>query len=177
VLPAPKDVQFYTLARHDVDKDGAPEWLGLGEPGLSEQAGLVMWDGEGKVLWSGGGKLGGTNNAIRVGTAPPGDIPPRISFNPRLVITDVDGDGKPEVLAVKNIPLIEKVQDFKVYTKGKLTGYSIEGAALAPAWSTREISYCVSDMQADGETLFLAAHRGRIANVIVREYGYVMWFQ
>jgi hypothetical protein len=176
-LPAPKNVQFYTLARHDLDKDGAAEWLGLGAPGLSEHAGLLMWDSEGKVLWSGGGKLGGTNNAIRVGSAPPGDLAPRISFNPRLVITDVDGNGTPEVLAVRNIALIEKVQDLKVYTKGKLSGFSMEGAALAPAWSTREISYCISDIQADGDTLFLAAHKGRIPNVLVKEYGYVMWFQ
>jgi hypothetical protein len=177
VLPTPKDVQFYTVVRHQLNKGGAPMWLGLGEPGLSEQAEILMWDSQGKVLWRGGGDLGGTNNAIRVGQAPPGEIPSRISFNPRLVITDVDGDGQQDLLAVRNIPLIDKMQDFKVYTKAKLTGFTLEGAALVPAWSTPEISYCVSDLQADGGTLFLAAHKGQVANVLTRERGYVMWFQ
>jgi hypothetical protein len=176
-LPTPKNVQFYTLARHHRKKGDAPVWLGLGEPGLSEQAEILMWDSLGKVLWSGGGEQGGTNNAIRVGQAPQGDLAPRIFFNPRLVITDVDGDGKPDVLAAKNIPLIAKMQDFKVYTQAKLTGFTLEGASLVPAWSTPEISYCVSDLQADGGTLFLAAHKGQVTNVLTRDRGYVMWFQ
>jgi len=176
-LPTPKNVQFYTLARHHRKKGDAPVWLGLGEPGLSEQAEILMWDSLGKVLWSGGGEQGGTNNAIRVGQAPQGDLAPRIFFNPRLVITDVDGDGKPDVLAAKNIPLIGKLQDFKVYTQAKLTGFTLEGASLVPAWSTPEISYCVSDLQADGGTLFLAAHKGQVTNVLTRDRGYVMWFQ
>jgi hypothetical protein len=177
-LPAPKGVQFYTLARYDLDKDGAAEWFGLGAPGLREEAGLYVWDKQGKTLWSGNRKLGGTNNAIRTGERTGlGDPLPRVSFNSRLVITDVDGDGRREVLAVKNIPLIEQTQDFRVYTKAKLTAFTIEGASLVPAWSTREISYCVTDMQEEGGTLFLAAHKGRVVTAMTKEYGYIMWFQ
>ena len=177
-LPAPKGVQFYTLARYDLDKDGAAEWFGLKKPGLTEQAGLIVWDKQGKIVWSGNKKLGGTNNAIRTGEPPgKGDLPPRVSFNSRLVITDIDGDGRQEVLAVKNIPLIEQTQDFKVYKKAKLTAFTIEGANLVPAWTTKELSYCITDIQAESGTLYVAAQKGKILKVLTKEYGYIMWFK
>jgi hypothetical protein len=177
-LPAPKGVQFYTLARYDLDKDGAAEWFGLQKPGLTEQAGLIVWDSGGNVLWSGNKKLGGTNNAVRSGeTTSKGDPRPRVSFNSRLVITDVDGDGKPEVLAVTNTPLIEQTQNFRVYAKAVLTAFTIEGASLVPAWSTREISYCITDIQAEGGTLYVAAQKGKVIEVFTKEYGYIMWFK
>ena len=177
-LPAPEGVQFYTLARYDLNKDGTAEWFGLQNPGLREQAGLIVWDSGGNIVWNGNKKLGGTNNTIRTGERTgPGDLPPRVSFNSRLVITDLDADGRQEVLAAENIPLIEQTQDFRVYTKAKLTAFTIEGASLVPAWSTREISYCVTDMQADGSTLFLAAHKGQVVTALTKEYGYIMWFK
>jgi hypothetical protein len=63
-----------------------------------------------------------------------------------------------------------------VYTKAKLTAFSINGPSLAPAWATRELSYCITDMQAEKGTLFVSAHKGRVMNVLVKEHGYLMWF-
>ena len=177
-LPAPEGVQFYTLTRYDLNKDGTAEWFGLKNPGLREQAGLVVWDSGGNIVWSGNKKLGGTNNAIRVGQPEgQGELPPRVSFNSRLVITDVDGDGRPEVLAVENIPLIEQTQDFRVYTKAKLTAYTINGPTLVPAWSTREISYCITEIQVETGNLYVGAQKGKVLNVFTKEYGSIMWFK
>ncbi len=178
-LPAPEGVQFYTLACYDLDKDGAAEWFGLKKPGLTEEAGVIVWDKQGKVIWSGNKKLGGTNNAVRSGGEAPGkgDLRPRVYFNSRLVITDIDGDGRHEVLAVKNIPLIKHGDEFRVYKKAKLTAFTIEGASLVPAWTTRELSYCITDIQAEGGTLYVAAQKGKILEVFTKEYGYIMWFK
>ena len=177
-LPAPEGIQFYTLARYDLNKDGAAEWFGLKSPGLREQAELVVWDSGGTILWSGNKKLGGTNNAVRIGQpAGQGELAPRVSFNSRLVITDVDGDGRPEVLAVENIPVIEQAQDLRVYTKAKLTAYTIDGATLVPAWSTREISYCITDIQVEAGTLYVGVQKGKVMNVLTKEYGSIMWFK
>ncbi|UCG65037.1 MAG: VCBS repeat-containing protein, partial [Deltaproteobacteria bacterium] len=178
-LPELRGVQFYTLASFDLDKDGHPEWLGLGEPGLGEQSRLYVWNHQGDILWSGDKKLGGTNNATRVGEREPkdhDDPPSRVSFNSRLVITDIDGDGNKEILAIENIPLIKLVRDFKVYTKSRLIGYRIEGTGLFPAWTTGDINYCLTDMRADGQTLFLAAQKGEIWK-IGKGSGLIMWFE
>ena len=170
-LPKLKGVQFYTLALFDTDKDGDPEWIGLGE-----ESRLYVWDKQGEVLWSGDKQIGGTNNAIALGNAEPGDPPPRIAFNSRLLVTDIDGDGKGEILAIKNIPLIEHVVNFKVYTKSLLIVYRTEGQRLSPAWTTMDIDWCLTDMQVQGQTLFLAAQKGKISNV-GKGSSQIMWFE
>jgi len=170
-LPKLKGAQFYTLALFDTDKDGDPEWIGLGE-----ESRLYVWDKQGEVLWSGDKQIGGTNNAIALGNAEPGDPPPRIAFNSRLLVTDIDGDGKGEILAIKNIPLIEHVVNFKVYTKSLLIVYRVEGQRLSPAWTTMDIDWCLTDMQVQGQTLFLAAQKGKISNV-GKGSSQIMWFE
>jgi len=170
-LPKLKGAQFYTLTIFDTDKDGDPEWIGLGD-----ESRLYVWDKQGEVLWSGDKHLGGTNNAIALGDAEPGEPPPRIAFNSRLLITDIDGDGKREILAIKNIPLVEHVLHFKVYTKSLLIAYRVEGTSLSPAWTTGDIDWCLTDMQVQGRTLFLAAQKGKISN-IGKESSQIMWFE
>jgi len=171
-LPKLKGAQFYTLALFDTDKDGDSEWIGLGE-----ESRLYVWDKQGEVLWRGDKHLGGTNNAIALGDAEPGEPPPRIAFNTRLLITDIDGDGKREILAIKNIPLIEHVVNFKVYTKSLLIVYRIEeGQRLSPAWTTGDIDWCLTDMQAQDQTLFLAAQKGKVSN-IGKGSSQIMWFE
>ncbi|MBW2004832.1 MAG: hypothetical protein JRI72_09510 [Deltaproteobacteria bacterium] len=171
-LPELEGVQFYTLALFDTDKDGDPEWIGLGD-----ESRLYVWDKQGEVLWRGDRHLGGTNNAIALGDAEPGDPPPRIAFNARLLIADIDGDGKREILAIKNIPLIKHVVNFKVYTKSLLIVYRIEeGQRLSPAWTTGDIDWCLTDMQAQGQTLFLAVQKGKVSN-IGKRFSQIMWFE
>ncbi len=169
-LPELRGVQFYSLAIFDINNDGKSEFLGLGEDST-----LHVWDEKGDVLWSGDKKVGGTNNAIRLGIEEPGHLPPRISFNSRILVTDINGDGLNEVLAIKNIPLIEHVLDFKVFTEANLIAYRIDGKDLVPAWMTGDIKYCLTDMQAEGRTLFLAAQKGRISD-FSKGSSHIMWF-
>lgn len=170
-LPKLKGAQFYTLALFDFDRDGGPEWIGLGD-----ESRPYVWDKQGEVLWNGDKHLGGTNNAIALGDALPGDPPPRIAFNSRLLVTDIDGDGKREILSIKNIPLIEHALHFKVYTKSLLFVYRIEGQGLSPAWTTGNIDWCLTDMQTHGQTLFLAAQKGKVSNV-GKGSSQIMWFE
>jgi len=170
-LPKLKGVQFYTLAIFDIDNDRDSEWIGLGE-----ESRLYVWNKQGEVLWSGEKRLGGTNNAIALGSAPPGDPPPRIAFNSRLLVADIDGDGKREILAIKNIPLVKNVINFKVYTKSSLVVYRTEGLSLSPAWTTKDIDWCLTDITAQGNTLFLAAQKGKLTN-IGKGSSQIMWFE
>jgi hypothetical protein len=175
-LPEMKGAQFYTLIRSDLNEDGAHEWVGLGEATLGEKSRLHVWGERGQILWQGEKELGGTNNAIRAGEPDPNGISPRISFNSSLVLADIDGDGRRDVVALENTPMIEKLLNFKVYVKSQVVGYRIEGTALSPAWGAGEIDYCVTDMQSDSRALFLAAHKGKISN-IGKESGVIMWFE
>lgn len=175
-LPEMRGAQFYTLIRSDLDKDGSLEWLGFGEANLYDQARIHLWSKQGELLWRGEIDLGGTSNAIRVGEKSPEGLPPRISFNSRLVFTDIDGDGKKEVVTLSNTPMIKESLNFKVYVKSHLIAYRVEGTTLSPAWTTGEIDYCVTEMQTEGKSLFLAAHKGKVSN-IGKKSGLIMWFE
>jgi hypothetical protein len=171
-LATPRAVQFYTLTRYDLDGDGNHEWLGL-----RGDERLYVWDQNGEVLWKGDEQIGGTNNAINAGEKQgPGYDPPRVPMNSRLLITDIDGDGKGEVLATKNIPLVKYVKDLKIYTKSHLIAFKIEGTSLVPAWTTRQIDYCLVDIQAQGPTLFLAGQKPKVT-AFGEGSGLIMWFE
>ena len=170
-LPKLEGIQFYTLALFDINKDGKTEFLGLGKGST-----LHAWDKQGKLLSRSGKKVGGTNNAIRVGLRDePGGLEPRIAFNSRLLVTDVDGDGNNEVLAIKNIPLIGHTVEFKVFKESVLIAYRIDGMRFIPAWTTKDINYCLTDMQAEGKTLFLAAQKGKVSD-LTKGSSRIMWF-
>jgi hypothetical protein len=171
-LSTPRAVQFYTLNRYDLDGDGNHEWLGL-----RDDEKLYVWDQNGEVLWKGDEKIGGTNNAINIGEKRgPGYDPPRVPMNSRLLITDIDGDGKGEVLATKNIPLVKYVKDLKIYFKSHLIAFRIEGTSLVPAWTTRQIDYCLVDIQAAGPALFLAGQKPKVT-AFGEGSGLIMWFE
>ena len=177
-LPGLEDAQFYTLTLFDLDQNGTQEFLGLGDPGLDESSRIFVWNRKGEVLWRSDEQVGGTNNAIRWGTTYTdggADQPPRIVLNSRLVVTDIDGDGKKEILAVKNIPLVKYI-DFKLYIKANLAAYRPVADGLVEAYKTRTINYCITDMQVDGKTLYLAGQKGQIKK-FGEGTGRIMWFE
>lgn len=169
-LPTMKDARFYTLTPYDPNRYGKPEYIGLGQGNT-----LQVWGSDGSVLWSEDQEIGGTNNAISVGQGSPGEAPPRIPFNSRLVIADIEGNGKEDLVAVRNIPLIGHLMHFKVYMKSQLIAYRMDGATLTRGWDTREIPYCIADIQVVGKTLFLAAQKGKITKIFSGN-SKIFWF-
>ncbi|MFC1534236.1 hypothetical protein ACFL7M_12815 [Thermodesulfobacteriota bacterium] len=167
-----KNAQFYTLALHDFNGDGHADFFGL-----DKDSRLNVWDRDGDSLWKGTEKWGGTNHTIGVGEDPQFMHNPEytLPLNSRLVIMDIDRDGKKEVVTVKNKAITELVENLASYTKGNLVAYRIESGRLVRAWTSREFSYCISDMQTDGNSLYLAAHKIKFTN-ISSGTGVVMWF-
>jgi hypothetical protein len=157
-----------------VDKDGAPEFIGLGEPDLYEKAAICIWDQKGNLLWQSSEKVGGTNNAIRYGPDKLDSQPPRVSFNSRLVIADLAKDGKKDLIAVTNIP-VTKYLDFWLYEKGNLTAFKMEARSLTELSKSRSIPFCITDIQEDGQTIFLAASKPKVAR-FGEGSSRIMWF-
>jgi hypothetical protein len=175
-IPGLRDAQLYTLTLYDVDKNGALEFIGLGRPDLYENSPICIWDQKGNVLFQSSEKVGGTNNAIRSGPVTRlDDQPPRVSFNSRVVVADVEKNGKKDLVAVTNIP-VTKYLDFWLYEKGNLVAYKIEGRSLTEAYKSRNIPYCITDMQVDGQTIFLACSKGNIFR-FGEGSGRIMWFE
>jgi hypothetical protein len=170
-LPQLREVEFYSLTPFDLDGDGDPEFLGLGK-----ESRLYVWDKQGEVLWSTDEKIGGTNNAIKLGELDSRLLPISVSFNSRVIIRDIDGDGNREILAIKNQPFIDHLGNFKFFRKSSLIAYRIEGTNIFRAWQTRDINYCLTDIQADAGSLYLAGQKGKLER-ITRGSGSIMWFE
>ena len=173
-LPELKDAQFYTLALYDIDNNGTPEYLGLGKPRMDQTAPIMVWDPEGKALFR-GDEIGGTNNYLRVGMAYPGDLPPVMAMNTKLVVMDVDDDGKNEILAVANNPVVSRI-DFALYYDGSVVVFKPEGTNLVQAYKSGKIRFCLTDLAVHGKTLYVAGDQGEMLNIGDGK-GRIMWYE
>jgi hypothetical protein len=135
----------------------------------------MAWDLQGNPLTKVDEKLGGSNNYIRSGFTRPGDQPPANILNSRVVVMDVDDDGKKEVLVVANNPLVGRL-DFVVFYDGSIIVFKTEGATLVQAYKSGKIKYCLTDMQVQGKTLYLAGNEGQISNMS-EGAGRIMWYE
>jgi hypothetical protein len=175
VLPGLKNAQIYTLTLYDFNRDGKLEFLGLGQPNLEHSSPLLVWDQQGNPLTVVDEKLGGTNNYIRSGFTRPDDQPPANLVNSRIVAMDVDDDGKKEILVVANNTLAGEL-DFVAYYDGSVVVFKPEGATLVQAYKSGKIRFCLTDMQVQGKTLYLAGEEGQISNMS-EGAGRIMWYE
>jgi len=166
-----KGVQFYTLMQYDLDGDGGREFLGL-----SDRAYLHVWNAAGKNVFTSADDMGGTNNAYKIGQVTKELTPNRIPFNSQPEVMDIDGDGTKEVLAIKNIPIIDHLTNLKLYQNSKLYAYKVEGDSLSSEWATGELKYAITDVKAVGETLYVAFLEGKFFK-LNKARGRIMWFE
>jgi hypothetical protein len=174
-LPFLKEAQIYTLSLCDLDRNGMIEVVGLGKADMDGTAPVIGWDMKGQEMYRTQQPAGGTNNAVSLTLQGPENPPTRVAFNSRLVCTDVDDDGVRELLVPMNQLLIGHL-DFKHYVDGYLAAFRLEGAALVEVYKTRRIKYCITDLQVQGETLFMAAERPQISN-ISEGSSRILWFE
>jgi hypothetical protein len=164
-------VQFYTLTPIDpIRKDIS------GYVGLNQDSYLCLWDGNGNLVWRAEEKVGGTNNFIAPARAHSEDIINQIYFNARILVKDLNQDGKKEILVIDNIPMSKYTRILKIIEKSNLVAYSVGPGRLAPLWKTRTFGYCITDMQAEGRTLFLTAQRGKMTK-FGEGSGAIFWFE
>ena len=175
-LPKLEGAQLYTLLLHDVDRDGGPDFIGLGTPTLNEESPIQAWSMQGDLIWRSEERVGGTNNVIRFGQSYMDDPKPRVSFNGRLVVHDTGKEGKKELLAITNVPVVENLKDFKLFTKGYLTAYEITSSGLIQPRKSRTIDYCITDIQTSGSKFFIAAQKGQ-ALTFADDSSRIMWFE
>lgn len=171
-IKLPKEARFYTLSLIDLQHDGKPALMGLGKNSRP-----YIWDMNGDDIWNGDETLGGTNNAVALKQASTyKDEEIRFEIESPMIITDVDHDGKKELLAIKNISIVEILRDFKQYSTSQLVAYKIEGTGLNQAWVSKEIPYCIMDMAIDGKTLYMAVAKTKMTNLSAGS-SRIMWFE
>ncbi len=160
-IPLPEFVNLFDFTLGDLDGDGGLETIAI-----SAADHLYILKGNGRLLWESTDKFGGSSRYIgedkahlRKGldlnsaTSPDTDPTPdtqRLYVPARLLVTDLDGDGKGDVVVNKNISVASRVmKQYKKFPSGELHIMSWNGLGLVDLWTTRPIDGYIAEYQID----------------------------
>jgi len=162
-LKLPKESQLLGLAIADITGNGKAEIIRF-----DDEDRLRVFSADGKdLLYKTSTKYGGSNNFFDWNRVPQmvarDHVPKRVFLQGRIVILDLDGDEKAEVIVNKNHfssgRLFERV---RLFDKGEVYDLAWDGMMLAEQWRTREIpgyiaDYQVKDFDNDGDRELVVA--------------------
>jgi len=116
----------------------------------------------GRVLWTGSIHYGGSTHYFEMPSFEP-NSDNRQYYPMRLSITDIDLDGKYEVIAVKNYELTGRLlKQLRKFKEAQIESLSWNGLGLVTNWKTAIISgymrdFAIGDFDNDGEDEIIAA--------------------
>ncbi len=176
-LILPRSASVLSLARGAVTAQDAVEYVLI-----NEHERLTVVSDTGRIDWKANNKFGGTDHYFLLPREDPdASYQERVYLNPRILFHDINDDGKPEVLAVRNEELGGGLGRYKRFTKGTLEILSWNGIALAPVFKTRSVQgwisdFAVTDIDGDGKnelvvcvvgaSKFLTGSKGVLSNII-----------
>ena len=122
---------------------------------------LQIVDRSGTVQWKGSRRYGGSTLYYSLPKSEPGSVD--LQYYPmRILIADLDRDGKTEVLAVKNYDVAGNLlKNFRAFKEAHLESFSWDGLGLVSNWKTRKISghirdFGIADFDRDGKKELVA---------------------
>ncbi|MCJ7538848.1 MAG: VCBS repeat-containing protein [Desulfobacterales bacterium] len=122
---------------------------------------LRVYDSSGKQIWKDGEKSGGTPHYFELPDAGSKDMKNYAYYPMRILIKDINKDGKNDVITVKNHRLSELIS-YRSFTYGEIEVRNWDGIGLAVLWTTRKLSgyfsdFAVGDFDNDGQDELVAA--------------------
>jgi len=124
---------------------------------------IQIMNQSGHVISRGSEKYGGSTLYFDMPKSEPGEMENRFYLPMRILIKDLDGDAKYEVIVVKNHELTGKLlEQFRKYTGTQIESLSWDGIGLVSNWKTRKTSghirdYAFGDFDNDGQDELIAA--------------------
>jgi hypothetical protein len=120
---------------------------------------LRIFNMAGKERWKDGVHSGGRAEYFIISESPAEDAD-KAYYPMRILIRDITGDGKNEVITVKNHRLSELVS-FRKFTHGEIQIRSWNGVGLAVLWRTRKLKgyfsdFAIGDFDNDGNDELVA---------------------
>ena len=147
MVPLPKPFNtIYGFALADLDGTGAPKVLVL-----DRQDYLRVFDRGGAEIYRSSDHYGGTEQALESwpeggkGGTWVGIEPTLIMLQGRMYFADIMGDGKKQLVVLRNTPSTGYTFKTRMYDKGKIFGLSWDGLGMQSAWETREVPGYIAD--------------------------------
>jgi TolB-like protein len=128
---------------------------------LDEEDHLRLLSLDGKRQWKSEDKYGGTMLHYLPPAKALGDMNAKTYLPVRIRTADLDGNGKPEVLAIQNHDRARRIMvQQRIFSTGRIEALVWDGLGLASAWQTRPLSgriqdFAVGDFDNDGVTELL----------------------
>ena len=144
----PKEQNILGLALADLRGEGKNDFILFGK-----RDSLTVLSQDGKELWRGSNDFGKTNIYYDIKKRkesdyrPQGAPPMRIYIPGRILIRDLDGDGKSEVIVSKNQGTVEIFERLRSFEKGEINCLVWGDGFLTTNWKTREIKGYINDFQ------------------------------
>ncbi|MEN8143135.1 MAG: VCBS repeat-containing protein [Thermodesulfobacteriota bacterium] len=145
-LTVPETVNLYDFVMADFTGDGQAEIAVQ-----SQQRELLLYNRDGDVLWQGSGKYGYTQRFIGEASGVVSDQPANLQVLTRLVAQDLDQDGRPELIAMKNPDgLGGALKSLSSFTGGSINVMRWNGVTFEEQWSSGEIGSYLATFQVNG---------------------------
>ena len=158
-ISLPKETTVFGFAMGDILNDGGESFVTL-----DDQDRLRLFTSAGKREWKSQDRFGGSENYIDIDSAEKqSEFENRIYLPHRIFVTDLNQDGKTEVVVIKNHSLSSRLfKRYRRYSGGQFESLSWDGLGLAENWHTRKVSgyicdYAIGDIDNDGEPELVAA--------------------
>ena len=141
-LNLPKGIFVYGFAFGDV--------MGKGQPmvvALTESNRLRIFDQDGRKEWTASDRYGGSSLYMEYPSADDKTQTERYYLLQRVLVADLNRDGRPELLVSKNKDIAGGfLKSFRRYSSGNVNCLSWETVTMKTRWQTEEISGYVSDI-------------------------------
>ena len=130
--------------------------------GYSTEDRLRLFSTTGDYIWEDKDRTGGNMIFFKLAKADPG-VENKQFFPLRIRLTDIDRDGKTEVLVASHDELTKNMtKDFRSFSKARLELKEWDGLTLASQWKTQELpgrssDFVVGDFDNDGADELLVA--------------------
>lgn len=163
-LNLPGRINLFDFVYVDLDGDGIYEIVAITQSDRLE----VMNAGGGR-MWLSDGFYGGTTrylggqDPLTGETGVPVYAAARYFVPSRIIVRDVDQDGRPNIVVTKNHHAFSRLfRDFRSFSGGEINALAWDGAGMSEVWRTRKIAGYIADIQLgpdlteitkDGETI------------------------
>ncbi len=138
VIP-PRRANVLGLAPGDVRNDGTEGFVVFDKFDY-----LRIYDSKGGELWKDGERSGGTPRYFQMPNLGSKDLENHAYYPMRILIQDINKDGKNDVITAKNYRL-SQILSMRIFKQGEMEIRSWDGVGLAVLWRTRKLSGHISD--------------------------------
>lgn len=147
-LDVPDSVNLFDFTIADLDNDGSREIIAIDQYDrlqVLRTSGTTLWKSDefygGTTRFIGGLEAMGISQKVNED----GDMG-RIYIPSRIIVSDVNGDGLPDVIINKNLSSASRIfQNMKNYPSGEIHALTWNGIALSELWRTRKIDGYIVD--------------------------------